>query len=54
MPQLNPAPWFFTFMLVWSILLLLLKPTLMELKSTHQPQPHTMKHTLTPWAWTWH
>nr|YP_010884446.1 ATP synthase F0 subunit 8 [Goniurosaurus varius]WIW75858.1 ATP synthase F0 subunit 8 [Goniurosaurus varius] len=53
MPQLNPAPWFTTLLLTWTILLLLLKPKLMQTKYPETPKPWKMHFKDWTWAWPW-
>nr|BBD20516.1 ATP synthase F0 subunit 8 [Cyrtodactylus tigroides] len=53
MPQLNPAPWFMTLVMTWTILALVMKLTLTNIPNTQQPH-QTNKPTTTPhWPWTW-
>nr|YP_009113967.1 ATP synthase F0 subunit 8 [Pelusios castaneus]AGL45236.1 ATP synthase F0 subunit 8 [Pelusios castaneus] len=53
MPQLNPYPWFSTFLTSWLILIILL----LKIKSHVSNNPPTnKKNTLTtpsPWIWPW-
>nr|BCO16611.1 ATPase subunit 8 [Lucasium damaeum] len=53
MPQLNPAPWFTTFLISWAILLILLTPKLSSNAMPHPPQPNTDSLTTMPWTWPW-
>nr|YP_007317562.1 ATPase subunit 8 [Cnemaspis limi]ADY86099.1 ATPase subunit 8 [Cnemaspis limi] len=53
MPQLNPAPWLWTLLTAWFILLVLLKPTLTKLQPTTQPSPDILTWDTSPWHWTW-
>nr|YP_007317549.1 ATP synthase F0 subunit 8 [Phyllodactylus unctus]ADY86060.1 ATPase subunit 8 [Phyllodactylus unctus] len=52
MPQLNPAPWFYTLFLLW-VTMATLMPLLLRLHCPTKPlmlpgAPHT-----TPWPWLW-
>nr|BCO16533.1 ATPase subunit8 [Geckolepis petiti] len=53
MPQLNPAPWFMTFIISWLILLIMLKPTMLQLKSPHLPTQPTTTDKTASWPWMW-
>nr|AVY52252.1 ATP synthase F0 subunit 8 [Cyrtodactylus peguensis]BBD20464.1 ATP synthase F0 subunit 8 [Cyrtodactylus peguensis] len=52
MPQLNPTPWFMTFIMTWATFAVLMNLTL---TSAPLPQPAlTHKAPLAPhWPWTW-
>nr|YP_009400157.1 ATP synthase F0 subunit 8 [Gekko hokouensis]AMW90873.1 ATP synthase F0 subunit 8 [Gekko hokouensis] len=52
MPQLNPAPWLLTFILVWVIILSLLK-LMATLQNPMLPTKYTPHHQPTTWTWTW-
>nr|YP_009110521.1 ATP synthase F0 subunit 8 [Lepidodactylus lugubris]BAP90300.1 ATPase subunit 8 [Lepidodactylus lugubris] len=53
MPQLNPAPWFVTFLITWLIILALLKPML-HMRPIQQPVKDLLNSQTTSWLWTWH
>nr|QOD97566.1 ATP synthase F0 subunit 8 [Anhinga anhinga] len=55
MPQLNPAPWFLTFLMTWLTLTLLMQPKLLSLVTTNPPlnkMPTANKATSWTWPWT--
>nr|YP_009112230.1 ATP synthase F0 subunit 8 [Hemidactylus bowringii]AIY32700.1 ATP synthase F0 subunit 8 [Teratoscincus roborowskii]AIY61202.1 ATP synthase F0 subunit 8 [Hemidactylus bowringii]AJJ48355.1 ATP synthase F0 subunit 8 [Teratoscincus roborowskii] len=54
MPQLNPTPWFMTAVVTWAIIMLLLKPTMLQLHPMAPPNPSTQSVSLSHWTWTWH
>nr|YP_010977665.1 ATP synthase F0 subunit 8 [Goniurosaurus bawanglingensis]WOA02151.1 ATP synthase F0 subunit 8 [Goniurosaurus bawanglingensis] len=53
MPQLNPAPWFMTFLLTWVILLLLMKPKLLQTKYLKTPDTTKANFKNMMWTWPW-
>nr|BCO16559.1 ATPase subunit 8 [Diplodactylus vittatus] len=53
MPQLNPAPWFFTFLISWMILIILLTPKLSTTHLLAQPKLKLAAQPANPWTWPW-
>nr|YP_009504834.1 ATP synthase F0 subunit 8 [Bubo scandiacus]AWM99549.1 ATP synthase F0 subunit 8 [Bubo scandiacus] len=54
MPQLNPAPWFYTMLTTWLVLSLIIQPKLLSFTSTNPPSHKTLVSTkATPWTWPW-
>nr|YP_009370113.1 ATP synthase F0 subunit 8 [Bavayia robusta]BAX39020.1 ATP synthase F0 subunit 8 [Bavayia robusta] len=53
MPQLNPAPWFLTFLTAWTILLILLAPKLLKMHFPTEPKLDTNTKPHQPWTWPW-
>nr|QRI61366.1 ATP synthase F0 subunit 8 [Goniurosaurus liboensis] len=53
MLQLNPAPWFMTLLLTLTILLLLLKPKLLQMKYLKNPKITQPNFKNLMWTWTW-
>nr|YP_009142705.1 ATP synthase F0 subunit 8 [Gekko chinensis]AKI30050.1 ATP synthase F0 subunit 8 [Gekko chinensis] len=52
MPQLNPAPWLFMFIITWITMLSLLK-LMIHLQDPKMPIKITKLYQLPTWAWTW-
>nr|YP_010234415.1 ATP synthase F0 subunit 8 [Mesalina olivieri]QTA72568.1 ATP synthase F0 subunit 8 [Mesalina olivieri] len=52
MPQLNPAPWFLIFMLIWLMLFILLTKVLKTPTNSSPLQP-THKPNNYFWTWPW-
>nr|YP_009271750.1 ATP synthase F0 subunit 8 [Scincella huanrenensis]ANY28503.1 ATP synthase F0 subunit 8 [Scincella huanrenensis] len=54
MPQLNPAPWLFIFLLSWVVLLLIFKTKVTLLSPMNNPSmPAPLMHQTAPWNWPW-
>nr|ACO93024.1 ATPase subunit 8 [Garrulax canorus canorus]ACO93026.1 ATPase subunit 8 [Garrulax canorus canorus]ACO93028.1 ATPase subunit 8 [Garrulax canorus canorus]ACO93073.1 ATPase subunit 8 [Garrulax canorus canorus] len=54
MPQLNPAPWFFTMVCTWLTFALIIQPKLLTFVSANPPSSKTTTtHSTTPWNWPW-
>nr|ACH99447.1 ATP synthase F0 subunit 8 [Dibamus novaeguineae] len=54
MPQLNPSPWLFIFLLSWSMLLLVLKTKTLQLTPHNTPSlPNQQTLATAPWNWPW-
>nr|YP_009003591.1 ATP synthase F0 subunit 8 [Potomotyphlus kaupii]AGZ19085.1 ATP synthase F0 subunit 8 [Potomotyphlus kaupii] len=54
MPQLNPAPWFWTLIIIWSALLIMwTKLTNYETTNPINPNHHQIFPPNNPWAWPW-
>nr|YP_009231533.1 ATP synthase F0 subunit 8 [Plestiodon chinensis]ALY11249.1 ATP synthase F0 subunit 8 [Plestiodon chinensis] len=54
MPQLNPAPWFLTLLLAWTLILLIFKTKILSSASYSTPTPKDPStHHTTPWNWPW-
>nr|YP_009114948.1 ATP synthase F0 subunit 8 [Goniurosaurus luii]AIZ35726.1 ATP synthase F0 subunit 8 [Goniurosaurus luii] len=53
MPQLNPAPWFTTLLFTWMILLLLLKPKLLQMMYLKTPKITQSNFKNPMWTWPW-
>nr|ABX46780.1 ATPase subunit 8 [Batrachoseps gabrieli] len=54
MPQLNPSPWLFIFIMSWMIYLIILIPKVGNLKMLNEPMtPDTSVSTTQPWNWPW-
>nr|BCO16546.1 ATPase subunit 8 [Nephrurus amyae] len=52
MPQLNPNPWFLTFLFSWGTLILLMTPKLLNTQPQKEMNfPYT--HLPKPWTWPW-
>nr|YP_980182.1 ATP synthase F0 subunit 8 [Coleonyx variegatus]BAF43970.1 ATPase subunit 8 [Coleonyx variegatus] len=52
MPQLNPGPWYLTMVAAWTIILLS-TPTLMKIKTPHQPKLTKNGAQKPTWTWPW-
>nr|BBH37270.1 ATPase subunit 8 [Trimma okinawae] len=55
MPQLNPAPWFETFMISWLTLLMIVIPLIMTMTESAPPesQPTQSLPVKKNWSWPW-
>nr|ADZ74279.1 ATP synthase F0 subunit 8 [Karsenia koreana]QEZ90715.1 ATP synthase F0 subunit 8 [Karsenia koreana] len=53
MPQLNPGPWFFIFMMSWLIYLIILMPKISSFKMFNEPMMQNIKNKPQPWNWPW-
>nr|UFK27569.1 ATP synthase F0 subunit 8 [Elanus caeruleus] len=54
MPQLNPAPWFFTMLLSWLTFTLIIQPKLLHLIPINTPSNKPAPTTVNPsWNWPW-
>nr|ABX46752.1 ATPase subunit 8 [Batrachoseps gavilanensis] len=54
MPQLNPNPWLFIFIMSWVIYLIILTPKVSNLKVLNEPMAQNMNMSVTqPWNWPW-
>nr|NP_059954.1 ATP synthase F0 subunit 8 [Typhlonectes natans]AAF78151.1 ATPase subunit 8 [Typhlonectes natans] len=54
MPQLNPAPWFWTLIIIWlSMLMLWTKFINYEPTNPINPFNYQTSHPSNPWAWPW-
>nr|YP_009353560.1 ATP synthase F0 subunit 8 [Ichthyomyzon gagei]AQX92047.1 ATP synthase F0 subunit 8 [Ichthyomyzon gagei] len=55
MPQLDPAPWLYMFMMSWLIILLLIMPTILFYQPQNAiPTQQTTKSEQPTWTWPWH
>nr|YP_010704484.1 ATP synthase F0 subunit 8 [Tentoriceps cristatus]WCP19593.1 ATP synthase F0 subunit 8 [Tentoriceps cristatus] len=54
MPQLNPDPWFSTFMMVWTSVLALALPKVLTLICPLLPETLHKLLCLHNWSWQWH
>nr|ADW93238.1 ATPase 8 [Larutia seribuatensis] len=54
MPQLNPAPWLFIFLLSWITLLMIFKTkVLLSAQPNNPAAPDLLTHHTAPWNWPW-
>nr|YP_009048519.1 ATP synthase F0 subunit 8 [Aprasia parapulchella]AHL17037.1 ATP synthase F0 subunit 8 [Aprasia parapulchella] len=53
MPQLNPAPWFITFLTSWLIISTMLTPKL-NAHLPNEPNKNANELTTSPWHWPWY
>nr|BAD20555.1 ATPase 8 [Buergeria buergeri] len=53
MPQLNPDPWFITFILAWTILLSLAPMKILSYTELTEPSTKSIKTSPLPWIWPW-
>nr|QJS33037.1 ATP synthase FO submit 8 [Hylarana latouchii] len=53
MPQLNPAPWLFYFLLTWLILISLTPKKILKHTSLGTPNPQSTKTFNFTWTWPW-
>nr|ABX46745.1 ATPase subunit 8 [Batrachoseps diabolicus] len=54
MPQLNPGPWLFIFIMSWLVYLMILAPKVANLKMPNEPlTQNTHLNTTQPWNWPW-
>nr|AAP41253.1 ATPase subunit 8 [Strongylura n. sp. EEEB-2000]AAP41255.1 ATPase subunit 8 [Strongylura n. sp. EEEB-2000] len=55
MPQLNPAPWFITLLLTWSVFLIILPPKIMAHTFPNDFYLQNVESVKTnTWTWPWH
>nr|YP_010234506.1 ATP synthase F0 subunit 8 [Acanthodactylus guineensis]QTA72685.1 ATP synthase F0 subunit 8 [Acanthodactylus guineensis] len=52
MPQLNPTPWFFIFMMVWITLIMLLTKIIFN-KNPSLPVQQISTPNINFWIWPW-
>nr|AJA37965.1 ATP synthase F0 subunit 8 [Eremias velox] len=52
MPQLNPAPWFMAFLLIWLTFIILLTKVLKTYPNLTPTQYYQKPH-MNLWAWPW-
>nr|WNH22535.1 ATP synthase F0 subunit 8 [Polydactylus virginicus] len=54
MPQLNPSPWFFIFILSWTALLVVVLPKTLNYLFPNEPTLQSAEKTKQdPWTWPW-
>nr|QZL30507.1 ATP synthase F0 subunit 8 [Paratrygon sp. p FPM-2021]QZL30513.1 ATP synthase F0 subunit 8 [Paratrygon sp. p FPM-2021] len=53
MPQLNPNPWFLTFLFTWLFFLTIMPNKVMSHLFNNNITENTQKPQPTPWNWPW-
>nr|YP_009003526.1 ATP synthase F0 subunit 8 [Ichthyophis bombayensis]AGZ19007.1 ATP synthase F0 subunit 8 [Ichthyophis bombayensis] len=54
MPQLHPSPWFLTFLLTWTIFMMILMPKTMKHEPTNDILSESQLNNNNSWNWPWH
>nr|YP_007316796.1 ATP synthase F0 subunit 8 [Lechriodus melanopyga]AEC33153.1 ATP synthase F0 subunit 8 [Lechriodus melanopyga] len=53
MPQLNPSPWFFIFIVSWVIFILISLIKVSSFYFPNNPSPKHYKNLNSTWTWPW-
>nr|YP_010364879.1 ATP synthase F0 subunit 8 [Rhacophorus chenfui]QTV20827.1 ATP synthase F0 subunit 8 [Rhacophorus chenfui] len=53
MPQLIPEPWFFTFLVLWLIILLVSPTKILNHLNLNKPHLKITKTSYNSWTWPW-
>nr|AAU20465.1 ATP synthase F0 subunit 8 [Speleomantes italicus] len=53
MPQLNPNPWFFIFLMSWLIFLIIFMSKTSNFKQPNQPMQNISNNKPQSWSWPW-